>query len=127
MEPVQINLGNTLPMPNVSFDKYQCPEVMLSVQVDMISGRRVVEQRGKVYQPKVSYDYLPNATYKAALAILRSGAPFVATVLPDNSDTPVTSTFLTDSLTPATLMGFDGGEPIWRGLAFELREERPHT
>ncbi|WP_160662588.1 hypothetical protein [Colidextribacter sp. OB.20] len=126
MEPAQINLGGGLPMPNVSFDQYSCWEDMLSVQVDMISGRRVVEERGLIWRVSVSYDYLTDSVLRAALAILRSGAPFIASVLPDSRDTPVTSRFLVESLTQPKLLAFDSSKPIWHGLAFSLREEEPH-
>lgn len=126
MEPTQINLGGRLAMPNVSFDQYSCWEDMLSVQVDMISGRRVVEERGLIWRVSVSYDYLPDSVLRPALAILRSGAPFIAFVLPDSRDTPVTSRFLVESLTQPKLLGFDGDKPVWHGLSFSLREEEPH-
>lgn len=126
MEPTQINLGGGLAMPNVSFDQYSCWEDMLSVQVDMISGRRVVEERGLIWRVSVSYDYLTDSVLRAALAILRSGAPFIASVLPDSRDTPVTSRFLVESLTQPKLLAFDSSKPIWHGLAFSLREEEPH-
>ncbi|NBI08651.1 hypothetical protein D1641_01275 [Colidextribacter sp. OB.20] len=113
-------------MPNVSFDQYSCWEDMLSVQVDMISGRRVVEERGLIWRVSVSYDYLTDSVLRAALAILRSGAPFIASVLPDSRDTPVTSRFLVESLTQPKLLAFDSSKPIWHGLAFSLREEEPH-
>lgn len=126
MGPTQINLGGGLAMPNVSFDQYSCWEDMLSVQVDMISGRRVVEERGLIWRVSVSYDYLTDSVLRAALAILRSGAPFIASVLPDSRDTPVTSRFLVESLTQPKLLAFDSSKPIWHGLAFALREEEPH-
>ena len=122
----QINLDNVLPLPEVDQDNYSCWEELLSVQVDMISGRRVIERRGKVWKVSYSYDYMGDRDMRLALTVLRSGAPFVATVLPDNSDTPVTSTFLVESLTPPKVLAMDGDEPIWHGLAFTLREERPH-
>lgn len=122
----QITLDNTLPLPEVSRDNYQCWEEMLSVQVDMISGRRVVEARGKVWKVRYSYDYMGNAAMRAALEILRSGAPFVATVLPDNSDETVTSTFIVEELKPPTMAFSRRDNSFWHNISFTLREERPH-
>lgn len=122
----QVNLDNVLPLPEVSRDNYSCWEEPLSVQIDMISGRRVIEARGKVWKASYSYDYMDNDLTRQALEILRRGAPIVATVLPDNSDEPVTSTFVVESLTPPKLLAFDGATPIWHGLGFTLREEYPH-
>ncbi len=117
---------NGVRMPEISRDGYSCWEEDLSVQVDMISGRRVVERRGKVWKLSASYDYLEDSVLRPALAVLRSSAPFIATVLPDNGSETVTSKFLVESLTPPKLLAFDGETPVWHGLAFTLREERPH-
>lgn len=114
------------PLPEPPFDQYACWEDMLSVQVDMISGRRVIEQRGLVWKVSYACDYLEDSVLWAALVVLQSGAPFVATVLPDNSINKVTSSFVVESLTQPKLLALDGPEPIWHGLAFTLREERPH-
>ena len=114
------------PLPEPPFDQYSCWEDMLSVQVDMISGRRVVEQRGKVWRVSVSYDYLTEAEEKPVMAALRTAGPLIATVLPDNGEGRITSSFLVESITQPTLLAFDGDQPLWHGLGFTLREERPH-
>lgn len=124
MDP-QIIVGN-VPLPECTNDRYSCWEEMLSVQADMISGRRVIEQRGKVWKASYTYDYLEDGVLRPLLAVLRGDAPIIATVLPDNSTETVTSSFVVESLTPPKLLAFDGTEPVWHGLAFTLREERPH-
>jgi len=126
----QIILAGEIPLPEVSRDNYSCWEDMLSVQVDMISGRRVAEQRGKVWKVSYSYDYMGNETLRRVLAVLRTGGPFTATVLPDNSDNVVISTFLVESLDPPT-MAFsrrkgDKEAAFWHRVGFTLREEKPH-
>ena len=114
------------PLPSVDGDNYRCWEDLGDVKLEMISRRMVIEQRGKVWKASYTCDYLPDSQLRPVLAVLRSGAPFLATVLPDNFDETVTSTFLTESLTDPKVLAFDGPEPIWHGLAFTLREERPH-
>lgn len=126
----QINLDNVLPLPEVSRDNYSCWEELLSVQVDMISGRRVIERRGKVWKASYSYDYMGNDQMRLALEILRRGEPIVATVLPDNADEPVTSKFVVESLSPPS-MAFskrkgDSEAAYWHKISFVLREEKPH-
>lgn len=126
----QIILGG-LPLPEVSRGSYRCWPEDLSVQLDMISGRRVIETRGTVWKVSYSYDYMGEALMRQALAVLRSGAPFIASVLPDNSDEMVTSRFLTESLSPPG-MAFsrrqgDKEKAFWHQIAFTLREERPHA
>lgn len=125
----QINLNNTLPLPEVSRDQYSCWEEDLSVQVDMISGRRVIETRGRVQKVKYSYDYMGRDLLNQALAVLRSGAPFVATVLRDTGDY-YTSNFVVESVSQPT-MAFsrrkgDEEADFWHNISFVLREERPH-
>ena len=126
MDPLLVIGG--WPLPSVDGDNYRCWEDDGVVKVEMISRRVVQEVRGgKVWWVSYSCDYLPDAELRPVLAVLRSGAPFIATVLPDNSDETVTSTFLADSLTEPKVLAFDGGKPVWHGLAFTLREERPHS
>lgn len=121
----QLNLNGIL-LPQSSHDRYACWEEDLSVQVDMISGRRVIESRGKIWKASYSFDYMGNEKLRQVLAVLRSGAPFPATVLPDNSDEPVTSIFLVESITQPTFAFSRGGVGLWHNLAFTIREEEPH-
>ena len=121
----QLNLNGIL-LPLSSHDRYACWEEDLSVQVDMISGRRVIESRGKIWKASYSFDYMGNEKLRQVLAVLRSGAPFPATVLPDNSDEPVTSIFLVESITQPTFAFSRGGVGLWHNLAFTIREEEPH-
>lgn len=117
-------IGNVR-LPPPGFDKYSCWAEPLKVQKVMISGRMIEEGRGEVYRVSYVSDYIDDTTKNMALAVLRGG-PFIATVLPDNSNELVTSKFLATSITPLKLLALDGTEPVWHGLAFELREERPH-
>lgn len=125
----QIVIGN-VKLPEVSRDNYSCWEELLSVQVDMISGRRVIERRGKVWKVSYSYDYLGENTLRLLLAVLRAGTPVIATVLPDDRDETVTSTFVVESVSNPT-MAFsrrkgDTENAFWHKISFVLREERPH-
>ena len=113
-------------MPQVSGDRYACWEDLLGETVTMISGRMVSEVRGKVWRARVQYDWLPTSVYTKALNVLRSGDPFRAAVLPSNGQELISSTFLVESLTPATFAFADNGEAVWRGLAFQIREVEPH-
>lgn len=125
MEPFMVIGG--WPLPEPPFDSYKCGDEPGVVQVEMINRRIVQEIRGgNIYRPSCTYDYLEDSVVKPVLAVLRSGAPFLATVPTDNSDTPVTAYFVVESLTDPKLMALDGTKPIWHGLAFTLREERPH-
>ena len=121
----QLVLNGVL-LPRSSHDRYARWEEDLSVQVDMISGRRVIESRGKIWKASYQFDTMGNETLRKVLAVLRSGAPFPATVLPDSSDEPVTSTFLVESITQPTFAFEVDGKAVWHNLAFTIREEEPH-
>lgn len=117
-------IGNVL-LPPPGFDKYSCGEEPQKVQIKMISGRMVEESKKPVWRVSYVSDYIDDTKRKMALAVLRGG-PFIGTFLPDNGNETITDTFLATSITPPTLLALDGTEPIWHGLAFELRSERPH-
>ena len=120
----QINL-NGLNLPEVSRDRYSCWEEDLSEEVEMISGRVVIESRGKVWKASYQYDYMGNTLLRLLLKELRSGAPVMATVLTDSGET-VTGRFVVESVTQPTFAFSRGGEGLWHNVGFTLREERPH-
>lgn len=113
-------------LPEVSRDNYSCWEDDLSVQVDMISGRRVIEIRGRVWRVSYSYDYMGNTLLRQALAVLRSGKPITCQVLPDNSNEIVVSRFLLERLDPPKMAFSRRDNAYWHQISFTLREERPH-
>lgn len=116
-------------MPEVSKNKYKAEEVSLSKQVEMISGRIVLEEQGKVWMISCSYSYLydkDGTVLPAVLNTLRGSKPFVATFLPDNGNELLASTFIATSITSPSVSFSSGGVPYWTGLSFTLREVRPH-
>ena len=117
---------NGVKLPQTSHDRYACWEEDLSVQLDMITGRRVIESRGKVWKASYSFDTLDAGTLRLLLAVLRSGAPFPATVLPDDRAETVTSIFVVETLTQPTFAFAVDGKAVWHNLAFTIREEEPH-
>ena len=93
----------------------------------MISGRLVEEIRGKVWRIDYASGQMRDDTTRQLLAALRAKGRKNVAFLPDNGDELLTSSFLVESLTPPTLAFFDGSEPVWTGLAFSLREVKPHA
>lgn len=123
---IQLILNGQVELPETSRDKYKCYPATLSQQVDMISGRRVLEERGHVQMIEYSYDYMGNALMRAVLGILRGGTSFPVAYLPDEGDTLVTGMFLTESITQPTMAFSRAGVPYWHNFAFTLREVKPH-
>ena len=121
---VQLIVGGVV-LPQTSNDKYSCFPEMLATQVDMISGRRVMEVRGTVQKVSYSYDTLDTQTWRSLASVLRSGTPITVQYLPDNSDTMVSSSFLVESLTSPTFGFATNGQAVWHDIAFTLREVRP--
>lgn len=114
-------------LPEVSRDNYYCYEAPNTVQVFMITQRVALEDRGgKIWRVGYTYDYMGNELMRRALAVLRSGAPFIAQVLPDNQDELVTSRFVVDTLDKPKMAFSRKDKAYWHRLSFTLREERPH-
>ena len=122
----QLILNSNLALPETSWDKYRCYPATLSQQVDMISGRRVLEERGHVQMVEYSYDYMGNDLMRQVLGILRAGNSFPVAYLPDEGDELVTGQFLTESITQPTYAFSRGGVPYWHNFSFTLREVKPH-
>ncbi len=121
---------NGIRLPQTSFDQYAAWEELLTRQVTMISGRQVVEAigtRNKVWRVRWAYDYLDNQTTRLVLAELRRGTPLPVTFLPDNREELVSGVFLVTDITQPAFLIDDGNQPVWHGLGFALREERPHA
>ena len=113
--------------PEPDFDGYLAYEDTLREQIPMISGRLVEEVRGKVWRIDYTSDRMSDSETRRLLAALRAKGSRTVAFLPDNGDELIPSTFLLESLTPPVLAFFDGTEPVWKGLAFSLREVKPHA
>lgn len=122
----QLIVGGVV-LPQTSNDKYQSYPDELATQVDMISGRRVKEVRGRVQKIVYTYDTLETETWRQLKAILRSGTSFSVQYLPDDSDTMESSMFLVESLTPPKFGFARNGRGVWHDIAFTLREVKPHA
>ena len=114
-------------VPEPDFDGYHAYEDTLREQVSMISGRMTEEVRGKVWRIDYTSDRMSDSETRRLLAALRAKGSKAVAFLPDNGDELIPSTFLVESLTPPVLAFFDGTEPVWKGLAFSLREVKPHA
>ena len=113
-------------LPETRFDQYKAYPETLSQQVDMISGRRVMEVRGDVWKIEYSIEYVENDLVRQILAILRQQNKFTVNFLPDNSDEMLTSEFLLESMNSPTFVSSYFGTPIWHNFSFTLREVKPH-
>lgn len=113
-------------LPQTDRDRFQCYPVELGQQLDMISGRRVLEVRGHVQRIVYSYDFLPDSTWRALAVLLRSRQPLNVTYWPDDEQTVRTGIFIPESVTPPTWAFGQHGIGYWHNIAFTLREVRPH-
>lgn len=122
----QIILNNEVYLPETSRDKYRCYPATLSRQIDMISGRRVLEIRGHVQKIEYAYDYMGNALMRQVLGVLRSNASFPVTYLSDEDNELHSGVFLCESLSNPSFAFSKGGRPYWHNFSFVLREVAPH-
>ena len=118
---------NEILVPEPDFNGYHAYEDILREQIPMISGRMTEEVRGKVWRIDYTSGNMVDSTKRQLLAALRAKGSKAVAFLPDNGDELIPSTFLVESLTPPVLAFFDGTEPVWKGLAFSLREVKPHA
>ena len=113
-------------LPEVSRDNYPCWEDDLSAQQDMISGRRVIERRGKVWKVSYSYDYMGSEKLKILLSMLHSNAPVLCNVLTPLSNELYTAYFVVESVSGPTMAFSRKDNAFWHQISFTLREEKPH-
>ena len=118
---------NEILVPEPDFDGYHAYEDILREQIPMISGRMTEEVRGKVWRIDYTSGNMVDSTKRQLMAALRAKGSKAVAFLPDNGDELIPSTFLVESLTPPVLAFFDCTEPVWKGLAFSLREVKPHA
>lgn len=117
---------NQRAFPEVSRDRYSCWEEELSVQIDMISRRRVIETRGKVWKASYSYDYMGKQPLREVLDLLHSGVPLLCNVLTPKSDELYTAYFVVENVSGPTMAFSRKDHAFWHNISFTLREERPH-
>ena len=122
----QLIINNSIYLPQTSWNKYRCYPAQLSQQVDMISGRRVLEVRGNVQMIEYEYDYMGNDLMRQLNAVLRSGQSFPVTYLPDSGDEMQAGKFITDSFPVPECAFSKGGVALWHNVSFTLREVSPH-
>lgn len=127
-KPTQIALNGT-ELPYISGDCYQCYEEELSRTKVMAAGNLVKEvlDPGLVWHASYSCDTMDDQTFRSIRSILHSGTTFTAAVLPENGDEMITITALMTSYTPPTFAFAEDGKPVWRGMAFSIREVSPHA
>ena len=123
----QLILNNLIPLPVTSHDKYKSYPVLLTQQIEMISGRMVQEVRGTVQMIEYSYDYMGNDLMRQLNAVLRSGNSFTVAYLPDESDEMQVSMFLCTDFPQPEFSFAKNGVPYWHNVSFTLREVSPHS
>lgn len=122
---VQLILNGTN-LPETTRGKYKCYEDILSVNLEMASGRMVREVRGKVYKIEYSYDYMGSVLLNELLAILRSSRPITVQYLADDAEELATGTFWCTGITNPMFAFSRNGTPYWHNVGFVLREVEPH-
>ena len=114
-------------LPEVSQNRYSSAPKKLGQNVEMISGRLVQEVRGYVQVIRAQYSYIDKDLWTSLSQVLRSKESFPVVYLPDDGAEMKTGTFVVTSLTDPTFSFSAGGVPYWTGLAFTLREVKPHA
>lgn len=127
----QLIINGNIKVPQTSWDRYRAYEDRLSVKLEMISGRIVEEQRGKIWRIEYSADYIEPSVYVPLLQALRSGNVLNVAFLHDEAVSAgvayKTGRFRVESVSQPYFAFSRGGKPLWHRLGFVLREEAPHA
>lgn len=129
--------GESLIMPESQKNGYTVHETPLMQSIDMISGRRIREFRGMVWEVTYQYGYLSDENRIKFLNICRKGtiSTIDCNILIPTTDEMVTSTFMVTNYREPTFawgrtITEDGKEktvPLWGDYSIELREVSPHA
>lgn len=129
--------GESLTLPESQKNGYTVHENPLMQSIDMISGRRIREFRGMVWEVTYQYGYLSDGDRVKFLNICRKGTTSTidCSILIPNTNEIVTSTFMVTSYTEpkfawGRIVMEDGQEktvPLWGDYYIELREVSPHA
>lgn len=122
----QLIINNSIYLPETTKNKYRCYPALLSQAVDMITGRRVLEVRGRVWMIEYEYDYMGNGLMRQLNQVLRGDKAFTVAFLPDSGNEMLVSEFLTESFPIPEYAFSRTGAPYWHNVAFTLREVKPH-
>lgn len=118
---------NNITMPEISKNRYRCAPQELGQSIEMISGRLVKEVRGYVQVIQAQYSYIEKDLWYRIAPVLRSKGSFPVLYLPDDGTNMMSGTFVVSSITDPTFAFSSNGVPYWTGLAFTLREVKPHA
>ena len=125
-KPIQL-IVNGVEAPTTTMDRYQCFEEPLKEVLIMADGSVTEEVVGYVWRVVYSYDKMPDAVYKALRSVITRGGIKQVSCLPDDGrEELISSTFLVESYSPASLQFYLNGVPRWHNFSFALREVTPH-
>ena len=116
-----------------SVKNYHAQKVPLSVDVDMISGRRVRELVGMVWSATYQYGYLSDYVKDTLISVCEKGQmqPIrCGILLPKSSDGLYTNDFIVTSFTYPKFFWSRNSKgniiPVWGDFNLELREVKPN-
>jgi hypothetical protein len=107
--------------PELNGGRFRCYVKTTRVHSRMADGTLATDE-GYSYWCVESgpYDYIANSLKETMLTDIRSSSGYAATILPDDSETPITGTFKCVSLTSPYYLFTKGGASYWSGLSFVL-------
>lgn len=125
--------GTPVVLPECQKQQYTAVPVMLSEDVEMISGRLVRELRGHVWQITYQYGYFRDEMKNQVIATCRKGVgtPIRCDFLPPESDGKLLSAifWVMSFSEPKFFWSRDVNEtpvPMWGDFSLTLREVKPH-
>lgn len=115
-------------LEDIESDGYKVYEKTLDVELRMVSGRMVREERGKVWVIEVSFSAIDPDTLTRLDTVIRSRKTHNIAFLPANGQTEVrTGEFLLTSLPTPALFSWLSDLPEWSGYSLIFEEVKPHA
>lgn len=115
-------------LPETQKRGYTVEKEPLTVSAVMLTGRQVIELRGKVWKIKYSYGYFNDEDMTRLIDICEKGrtVPISCGFLEQGSvETLTYSNFYVTNFTRPQFMWSREMKPVWGGFTVELREVEP--
>lgn len=118
---------NNILIPDMEKDSLTIYEQPLDQSLRMISGRMVIEERGRIWVIKANFEDIDTQLLQELTASLKSNwIHNIAFLPPDGGKNVISSRFvLTQQPTPA-LRSWQDEYPAWASLSYTFEEEEPH-
>lgn len=118
---------NNILIPDMEQDSLTIYEQPLDQTLRMISGRMVIEERGRIWVIKANFEDIDPDLFRRMTASLRSNwIHNIAFLPPDGGKEVIASRFVLTQQPAPALRSWQDEYPAWASLSYTFEEEEPH-